>query len=195
MVENQCINDCLSLEEGFYNFRRIILSNFNIDIKSQFTLPSMAYNIFRSKYYKYNKTPISKNHYDKDKFIRRSYMGGISEVFKPLLRNGYCYDVNSLYPYVMQNRKFPIGDSIFVNCDDIDLNEFIGFIECDVSNDNLELNFLPYRDNLRGFITPIGRWSGVYFSEEIKMAIKLGYKVILKRGLKYKKVIIYLKNM
>lgn len=46
-----------------------------------------------------------------------SYYGGRTEVFKPLLKNGYHYDVNSLYPYVMLENKFPVGFPEYIYTD------------------------------------------------------------------------------
>lgn len=47
-----------------------------------------------------------------DKHVRSAYFGGRTEIFKPAYRsNGrtrlYCYDVNSLYPFVMHENEFP----------------------------------------------------------------------------------------
>jgi hypothetical protein len=87
----------------------------------------------------------------------------------------------------MRDNKFPIGKPVFVNKEEIDLNNFIGFIECDVFNNDKKLNFLPYRDKIRGLISPIGRWTSVYYYKEIIKAIELGYKIEFKKGLKYER--------
>lgn len=45
-----------------------------------------------------------------EEFLRESYCGGRTEVFKPkLTKKGFHYDVNSLYPSVMIGAEFPIG--------------------------------------------------------------------------------------
>lgn len=44
----------------------------------------------------------------KEEFIRQGYYGGRTEIFKPLLEHGFHYDVNSLYPYVMQKFSYPV---------------------------------------------------------------------------------------
>ena len=185
-IHNHCINDTLVLQEGFLNFKKSILSEFGINILEVLTLPSLSYNIFRSKYYDFENTPISKNPYKTDEFIRKSYKGGIAEVYKPYLKNGYCYDANSLYPYIMQSCKFPVGKGKFIKGSDINLKNFIGFIECEISTDK-ELNFLTYRCEKRGLITPKGYWVDVYYHKEILKAIELGYRVKMLRGFKYEK--------
>lgn len=144
LVYKQCEADCLVLREGFLNFRAMIKERFNIEICSFLTLPSLAFNLFKKNYYDSKKHPITKNPYETDEFIRRSYKGGISEVFKPLLKKGYCYDANSLYPFCMFSNLFPIGKGRFVKGEDIVLTSFIGFIECRVLCDK-EINFLTYK--------------------------------------------------
>lgn len=186
LVIELCINDCLILKEGYNNFSNLIYQQFQINLYSQLTLPSLSFNIFKKMYYDVLNHPIAKNPFYEDEFIRRSYAGGISEVFKPHLINGFCYDVNSLYPFVMMNYKFPVGKGKFVKGEEIDINNFIGFIECEVNVDN-ELNYLTYRDKERGLITPTGKWTAVYFHEEVKFALELGYKIKFIKGFKYEK--------
>lgn len=181
-----CVKDCEVLKEGYNNFSNLIYDQFGINLYSQLTLPSLAFNIFKKEYYDVENHPIAKNPYYVDQFIRRSYAGGISEVFKPHLIDGYCYDVNSLYPFVMMNYKFPVGKGTFVEGNEIDIDNFIGFIECEVTVDE-ELNYLTFRDSERGLITPTGRWTAVYFHEEVKFALELGYKIKFLKGFKYEK--------
>lgn len=45
--------------------------------------------------------------------MSKAYFGGVTEVFKPLIKNGFHYDVNSLYPFVMRN-LMPIGPHLIV---------------------------------------------------------------------------------
>lgn len=184
IIHTQCVMDTLVLKEGFYNFKKSIEDEFKIDILDCLTLPSLSYNIFRMLYYDYNKAPIAKNPYKTDKFIRRSYKGGIAEVYKPYLKEGYCYDANSLYPFIMKESKFPVGKGKFVSGENIDINNFIGFIECEIEVDK-EYNFLAYRCEKRGLITPVGKWIDVYYYTEILKAIELGYNVKFLKGFKY----------
>jgi hypothetical protein len=188
LIIDQCENDCKVLQEGFLKFRSEIKSQFDIDIEEQLTIPSLSLKIFKKNYYDINNTPISINPYDFDEFIRESYFGGISEVYKPHLKDqGYCYDANSLYPFIMMKEKFPVGEPKFVSASEIDLNNFIGFIKCHVINENENNTLLPYRDPVRGLICPAGRWTGVYYHKEIKKAIELGYEIEMIKGVKYEK--------
>jgi hypothetical protein len=86
----------------------IYRSEYNIDITTKITLPSLALSIFRLKYYDPNKTPIGIPNKNADTFIRRGYYGGHSDVYKP--REGanlYYSDVNSLYPFAMKEFALP----------------------------------------------------------------------------------------
>jgi hypothetical protein len=184
IIHRQCIKDTLVLKEGFYNYKKSVEDEFKIDMLDNLTLPSLSYNIFKMSYYNFDKCPIAKNPYNVDEFIRRSYKGGISEVYKPYMKNGYCYDANSLYPFIMKESKFPVGKGKFVKGENIDINNFIGFIECEIISDN-EYNFLTYRCEKRGLITPKGKWIDVYYYTEILKALELGYNIKYLKGFKY----------
>lgn len=185
-LEDLCVNDCKVLREGFITFDRFIQKEFDIKLQEQLTLPSLSFNIFKKHCYNQSDTPITKNPYETDEFIRRSYKGGIAEVYKPFMNRGYCYDVNSLYPSMMLTEKFPVGKGKFVKGEDIDINSFIGFIECKVISDK-DLDFLTYRHPEKGLITPKGEWIDVYFHKEIIKAIDLGYKIKFIKGFKYER--------
>jgi hypothetical protein len=67
----------------------------------------LAFAIYRKCYLKDNLIPISEGEvFD---FIRKSFTGGATDMYKPYGKNIRCYDVNSLYPYIMKESKFPIG--------------------------------------------------------------------------------------
>jgi len=168
--------DSLVLEEGFFNFRDLIFKNFNVDITYSLTIASLSQKIYFINYYK-NKTlhVIEEN---VDNYIRKSYFGGKTEVFKPYSEHCYSYDCNSLYSHVMKNFSYPTGTPIYVNKEQI-TEEIInrkGFFHVEVSAPaNLKYPFLVYRDSDETLISPLGTWSGIYFSEEINYAKGLGY--------------------
>jgi hypothetical protein len=124
--------DVLTLEEGIMNFRDLILVKYDYDIYNSLSLSSIAFNIFRKDYYDIEKLPIYKNDRKIDEFIRNSYIGGITDVYKPIMVNGYCYDINSLYPYSM-TKELPIGKPKYIDdFTDIDENELFGFFKVHV---------------------------------------------------------------
>lgn len=75
----------------------------------------------------------------------------------------------------------------------INLDDFFSFIKCEITtsedNNNLLKPILPYK-YLTTYITfyPIGNWTGIYFSEELKAVSKLGYRIKLLEGYEFDKV-------
>ncbi len=172
-------NDCILLFQVMTSFTQHIFNKEKIDVGKSITLPSLAFKIFRANYLKQDN--IARLTPNMDRFIRRSFFGGNSEVFKPYYKGKlYHFDVNSLYPYVMYQNDMPLGLPKVVIADKSTkiVDTFFGFIECEVETPNfLYYPVLPIeKDN--GLIFPLGRFSGVWFSEELKYAQSLGYKII-----------------
>ena len=99
----------------------------------------------------------------------------------------YYYDVVSLYPYVMKSFKLPYKIKQFVEGNILLSNkelfdQSIGFYKVKVTTPKQILNpLLPFKNNGAGVASstvlyPEGSWIGTYYSEEIKNAIKYGYK-------------------
>jgi hypothetical protein len=95
----------------------------------------------------------------------------------------------------MKNFKYPVGNFIsFQNLGNLNLNEsnkllnkeIIGFLECEINCPNIIHPILQIRrevspNNERTF-SPIGSFTGWFHSEEIKEALKLGYKIKIISG-------------
>jgi DNA polymerase elongation subunit (family B) len=94
-----------------------------------FTIASQAIKVFRL-YLTHDIKSLDKK---TDDFVRKSYFGGRTEVFKPEYNSKtkpiYCYDVNSLYPTVMRENEFPTNFQYMSRV--YDKNK-MGFWECDV---------------------------------------------------------------
>ena len=94
----------------------------------------------------------------------------------------FFYDINSLYPFVMKHYAMPVGNPIIKTTSSLNIDNIFGFIEVIISTpDNDMLKILPIRlkhnfSNL-GIIYPRGTFKGVFFSEELKLAIAHGYKI------------------
>jgi len=119
-------------------------------------------------------------------FIRDSYYGGGTDVYKAYGENLHYYDVNSLYPYAMlkpmpHNLKY----TKLIDLTKRSLASFFGFALVEV---NCPLNMLrpvlPFHKEGKT-IYPVGNWSGVYFSEELKAVEKLGYEIRLIKGFEF----------
>ena len=125
-----------------------------------------------------------------DRFVRKAYFGGRTEIFKPLFTGPgsiRCADVNSLYPTVMRNvpevgqvpREYPAKFSHF------DFNyrpDVIGFYEAEVEvPDDMycpPLGVVWEIDGGHKFIFPTGRFKGYWSTLELEYAKTLGVKVI-----------------
>ena len=170
------INDLLSLFEVIRKCNRELFLTFDINFSDALTISGLAQRIFIQKYYEKPIIPLI----NKDKIsvdLRISYYGGITEVYIPKGKNLFYYDVNSLYPFVALN-DMPGTQCTFVqyfNKDQYTLNQLFGFYYCKISIKPEQKNYfglLPVRMKNRGMILPLGKWTGWYFSEQLKFAQK-----------------------
>ena len=163
--------------------KAIIWEEYGIDILKVLTISALALKIFRRVYYKDdddNRIYIPDD--NEAQFIREGYYGGHTDVYKPYGENLYYYDVNSLYPSSMLD-DMPIGKTRWVSDlgskkSKIVLNDMFGFIRAFIiCPKHIKKPLLPYKKDDGTIIFPTGRFLGVYFSEELKYAVSLGYKV------------------
>lgn len=191
-LEEYCLNDSKLLCEVYENFTAILENSFNVSADDKLTIASLAFKIFRLNYFNSQKNPIQFLPQKIDAFVSRSYKGGYCEVFKPFLKNGYHYDINSLYPSIMESCLFPgqLNEEIIVsNTNTFNIENFFGFIEVEVETPNdLYFPVLTHHVKNHGLIAPLGKWRGVYFSEEIKYALKFGYKFQYIKGYSFSKI-------
>jgi hypothetical protein len=120
-----------------------------------------------------------------DKFIRRAYFGGRTEIFKPFYsgkKKLKCYDVNSLYPFVMLQDMPGNYKSWSMVYDP----KAMGFFEATVRvPHDMKIPPLPCMANMgrsEKLIFPTGEFSGVFSTVELEYARSLGVEV-LKTGL------------
>ncbi len=132
--------------------------------------------IFTSQFYdEDHKIKIIKGIVEKD--IRSSYFGGNVGVYKNVMLNGYEYDMNSQYSKAMLE-DMPIGDPIFTT--ERDLDKIFGFVYGKIttpSEEVLSISYIQFREGDGSVSTPRGCFYRWIYSEEIKEAIKDGYKI------------------
>lgn len=186
-----CELDCLVLYQILSKFSDNIFKLFRIDILRHSTLSSLAFAIYRTNYLKDAKIPLI--HGEIYNFIKQSYTGGSVDVYKPVNEAGekvYRYDVNSLYPYAMKHFPMPTGNPTYFEGDILKTSEYsnkpYGIFEVDVvAPAIIKYPLLQTRiktDNGYRTVAPLGKWSGVYFSDELYNASKYGYTFTIKRG-------------
>lgn len=204
-----CELDCVVLYQVLEKFSDQIFILFRIDVIKYPTLSSLAFAIFRCKFLDNLEIPLING--EIYEFIKKAYTGGSVDVYKPIRdlkdiqekNKVYRYDVNSLYPFVMKNYPMPSGKPIYFEGDIFNMKSAhpafkveneekpFGIFEVDIiSPDNMKIPLLQTRVKTKnGYrtISPIGSWSGHYFSEELYNAAKYGYTFKVKRGYLFKK--------
>jgi len=181
---NYSLQDAKSLYEALFNAQNMYFNKFKVDIESVYSLATLSLKIYRSKF---QEDPIFILPSKIDNFIRNSYYGGGTDVYKGFAKLVYYYDVNSLYPAAMLNPMPYNLIKIHNNMDNINLENFFGFIEVEVLCPiTMKRPVLPYHSNGKT-IYPVGTWKGVYFSEELKAVEKLGYQFKLFKGYEFSK--------
>nr|QWO71389.1 DNA polymerase [Termitomyces sp. T123] len=185
-----CEQDVRSLYSVIDKFNLLIFRNHRINAINYPTLSSLAMAIFRSNFFNENSYKIPKILGNVYFFIKEGYFGGAVDVYRPQLTEGeiYRYDVNSLYPYVMSKFDMPVGNPKYFEGDIFNYEKDpFGFFEVEIeTTKELKHPILPYKGSKKDFrfrtIAPLGKWKGVYFSEEIKNSKKFGYKFKVLRG-------------
>jgi hypothetical protein len=175
-----CQLDCLSLYQVLNKFNSLIFDKWHLSINNYPTLSSLAMGVFRSSFYCKNTISIIKGTPFKD--IKESYTGGSTDMIIPHGYNIYGYDVNSLYPSVMASNKVPTHNMIYFEGSK-PLNEIFGFVFANIiAPEGLNLPILQIHHK-GSTISPLGKFTGWFFSEELKMAIdKFGYKATINQG-------------
>lgn len=205
-----CLNDSILLFEILNKFNQFIFNKYKLNINNYPTLPSLAFAIFRKDYLKENEIPIITGKVKEE--ISKGYTGGSTDMFIPALENKkfwddygnlmeiedkkiYAYDVNSLYPSVMKENDFPIGNpaqvefNYFYLNDNEESNKLFGHFYCDITApEDLKYPILQIHykgENGIRTISPVGNFSGWFFSEELKNSLKFGYKIKILRGYQF----------
>jgi len=192
-----CNIDCISLYQVVLKFSELIFQHFGISIHKYPTLPSLAFAIFRTNFIPKNVIPQLSGKISND--IRQGYTGGAVDVYIPYLPKkvkGKGYDVNSLYPFSMDQFEMPVGKPTFFKGDirKIDPDAF-GFFYCNiVAPDDIKHPIIQTHvktSNGVRTMAPIGTWSDMLFSAEIDNAIKYGYNFKILWGYTFDKGYIF----
>jgi hypothetical protein len=176
-------------------FAHYVYDIYGVQITDSLTISKLAINILYTNYLKDDRKslPLINNPVIYD-FIKKSYFGGICEVYKPYGENLIYYDINSQYPFVAKN-SIPGNKVIYMELlkgeiekgESLELSQLFGFFYCKVKCNNSYLGLLPmHSDNL--LVLPNGEFFGTWFSEELKFAEKYGYEIQVIKGYQFSKV-------
>ena len=168
-----CSIDRKSLFEVITTFSHQIFEKFSINVSSVSTLPSLAFKIFRAHYLDKNvKLPVlTGRFYDS---ISQAYYDGHVDMYIPKNFDGeltFKYDVNSLYPSVMFEYKYPSKILAYFRGDITMMDQYKDVFEKNLSVLKVKVTapegilhpILPYKHN-GSTIYPEGSWTGWYYS-------------------------------
>lgn len=176
-----CINDCTMLFNIIKSFDDQILEKFKVNISSSPTLPGLAFKIYRTHYMD-NKIPLMDGQVFND--LIKAYYGGHVDMYIPKTSNNQIrqYDVNGLYPFVMKSFKFPTKLIAYFIGEISKMSDYqhlyennLGIYKVEVIAPDLTNPLLPHKVNNTS-IYEQGNWTGWYFSEEMKHAMRFGYQ-------------------
>ena len=187
-----CEQDVRTLHQVLVKFSNEIFERFKINISRYPSLPSLAFAIYRSNFLSNkSKIPIITGLIYND--IKNAYLGGLVDVYKPFARNVEAYDVNSLYPSSMFNYPMPVGNPTYFEGNPVKyVKDPFGYFYVSV---DAPVSFkipilqakIKSKKGEQKTICPVGTWEGWYFSEEIKNAMKYGYKFKIHKGYLFSK--------
>ncbi|HDR7311490.1 TPA: DNA polymerase [Bacillus cytotoxicus] len=182
--------DCRSL----YEILTIVMDIAGIDLETLVKCPttaSLAMRVYKEKFSEsYNTVCTSWYMGEWGQFledhVRMAYYGGRTEVFTPYIENGFHYDVNSLYPYVMKIAKFPVGYPTLLKDGKAKskwnhwkrraIGGGVMWCRVDVPED-MYLPVLPKRDPSGKLLFPVGKLEGVWTLPELLEAERNGCTV------------------
>jgi len=172
--------------------QKFFLSEYNQSIT--YTAPGMAFKIFKQHFF-FGSWMRTESEKDFCAFERSSYRGGRSEIFKRGDKIKHqSFDVNSMYPAVMECNDYPVPDTVYWERE-VNLNTLTKRIskgklfiaEITVKVPDMYIGPLPVTDTETGkLIFPVGIFTGVWCSPEIIAALDYGVEII-----ECKKILMY----
>lgn len=152
---------------------------------------SLAQQVYRKQFYPdfYPDYKIEKLPLFIDKVLRSSYVGSKPTIYRSSGAKQYGYDINSLYPFIKKTFSLPTQFLVFHPLQTREsLAAFFGFILVTIyTPPKKDIPFLIQNSPQSEiqFIPPSSVWRGWIFSEELKYAVSLGYKVEQHSGLSF----------
>ena len=166
-------------------FGKFLQSNFNkLGGNIKCTLASTSMTIYRNNYLKFWIEQPPKEVLTEQ---NKGFYGGRVEAFYrgKIPKDKYTlYDINSLYPYIMNKKNYPNPNTLKIG---VNL-EKEGLTYCKIETPkNLDIPLLPFRTPEK-LLFPLGKFECYQSNVEIRKAIELGYKIETIKGFYYESV-------
>lgn len=210
-----CLLDCQLLLKIMNQFTFLMFEGLSVDISTTSTLPGISFKLFRKKYFNKAKNLIPKFKLKDFLNLSKAFLGGATDLYIPtnldlssiksnaaltleevnsltIIEKLYLYDFNSLFPYILMALAMPCGKvKEFIGNIRLSEPEAVGFfyvnVEAPLDLKNPILQVKQLIDGKLMTISPVGKFSGWFFSKELDNAIKLGYKITILKGYKFDK--------
>jgi len=173
-VECYCLQDSEIVYKAVNLFQEFI-NSYGANLGN--TLAATAMNLYRAAFMdREYLTPFP----NRNDYARNAYYGGrVEPIAVGLWEDVNCYDVNSLYPYVMSVFPYPdpdtlVGPTHYTSLELINKYEGVSDVTVDVPYSDIPL--LPYRYDGKLFF-PYGRLRGHYTHIELRRAMSLGARI------------------
>lgn len=181
--QEYCAYDCYSLQEILQSFFTSLIGAGGV---VGYTAGSIAMKSWRA----ISLDRELPTYFDYNPLLRDAYYGGRTEPYimiAPERDNPYyLYDVNSMYPFVMANFRYPTGKPQLTQLHDTETEcrDGCGVIQCHViAPPDLDIPLLPFRRVSDGkLLFPLGEWDGSYECSEIYEAVRHGYDIKVKHA-------------
>lgn len=192
-----CEKDCISLYQILTKFNELVFKEFRINMHNYSTIASLSYAKFRTNSLKKGVLPVIEGKVYED--LRQGYIRGHVDMYIPINEINtkvIVLDVISQYPFVMQNYPMPIGDPTYFKGDILKYEpDAYGFFYCEVTTPKYLKHpiILVHHKTKDGIITivPLGNFKCMLYSEEMRNALKYGYKFKVLYGYLFKKGYIF----
>ena len=167
-----------------YLFSEKMFLEYKVRVWEHTSLPSAVITAYLLKYYNPDVTPIALCKGNLNNSLRKASVPGRRVLRSHYLKHGYLYDINSAYPLAMVH-DLPVGVPKLVS-EVMDLNLFYGYVYAVwYAPSDLEYPFLMDKTKNINRYAQFGE--GWYFSSNLLIALSLGYKITLSRGIAFDK--------
>lgn len=164
--------DVISLYQVCKSFERYLEIDF-----FPVTIASLSLYLYRRKFQKYilfKPRPVV------DEFISKAYAGGRVEVFQTGSHDHVnTFDMNSMYPAVMRNAKFPVGTPVVAKTFHADK---IGVYHVEFDQPDRSIPPILWEKNKTNGLEFIYQGEGHFFDAELRFAMENGVRIRIIKG-------------